>query len=74
MESENDKLMRKLLERGVDKTVLLAKALDPTEPYSKWELLASGIKSLLDIDNATQEKAKITSPYEFLVRLPQVLR
>ena len=74
LNTENARLRRSLLEKGVDKTVLVAKAIDPTEPYSKWELLGSGLKSLLDIDESTAKKEQIRSPYEFLIRLPHVFR
>jgi len=72
--SENARMRRKFLERSVDGTVLVAKALDPTEPYSKWELIGSGLKSLLDLDEGLQNKAQIRSAYEYLVKLPSVLR
>lgn len=71
---ENSKLFRKLLERFIDKTALVAKSIDPTEKFSKWDLIASGLKSLLDIDSSRQTKTEIRGPYEFLVRLPKELR
>jgi hypothetical protein len=74
LKSENARLRHKLLERGIDKTVLLAKAIDPTEPLSKWELLGSGLKSLLDVDETNKHKHEIKSPYEFLIKLPSVVR
>ncbi len=74
LKSEDKKLKRKLLERGIDKTVLVAKALDPTEPLSKWDLVGSSLKSVLDVDASLQERAHIKSPYEFLVRVPRALR
>ncbi|MQY55979.1 MAG: hypothetical protein GH152_01930 [Dehalococcoidia bacterium] len=74
IKSESKKLFRKLIEQGVDKATLVAKALDPTEPFSKWDLIGSGLKSLLDIDSSWQSKVKIKGPYEFLIRLPSVIR
>lgn len=74
IKSENKKVFRRLIERGVDKTVLVAKGLDPTESFSKWDLIGSGLKSLLDIDSSWQSKVEIKSPYEFLIRLPSIVR
>lgn len=71
---ENDKLRKKLLERTIDKTVMAAKYMDPTEAQSKWDLVGSGLKSLLDIDASVQSKIVKRSPYEYLVRLPKALR
>lgn len=72
--AEDKRLKRKLLERGIDTTVLLAKAVDPTERFSKWDLFGSGLKSLLDIDNSLQIRKETQSSYEYLVRLPRLLR
>lgn len=74
LKAEDTKLRHKLLKAGIDKTILLAKAVDPTEPLSKWDLVGSGLKSLLDVDESRQIKHELNSPYEFLVRLPAALR
>ena len=73
LRGEQTKLRRTFLERALDNSVLVAKALDPTEPYSKWELLASSTKSLLDVQESRDSKAKITSPFEYLIKLPEVM-
>lgn len=74
LKSEDRGLKHKLLKEGIDTTMLMAKAVDPTEPFSKWDLLGSGLKSLLDIDETRQIKHELRSPYEFLVHLPTALR
>jgi hypothetical protein len=72
--SEEDKLLGRLVERGIDSTTLLVKALDPSEPYSKWELLGSGLKAALDIDRSRGVRRRVRGPYEYLVRLPRAVR
>ena len=74
LKAEDTKLRHKLLRSSIDNTILFAKAIDPTEPLSKWDLVGSGLKSLLDVDELRQIKHELNSPYEFLVRLPAALR
>lgn len=74
IESEQRKLKQKLFTRGLDQAVLVAKALDPTDHFSKWELLGSGLKSLLDMEESKQNKVEIKSPYEYLIQLPLALK
>ena len=72
--TEKGALFRKLLSHSIDKTTLIAKALDPTETFSKWDLISSGLKTALSINEANVKMAHITSPYEYLAILPDYLR
>ena len=72
--NDNKSWFKKVLEKSVDKTMLIFKAIDPTETTSKWDLLGEGLKTIFQIDTAKKEREKIRSPYEYLIRLPRHLR
>jgi len=67
IQKENARVFRRLLRRAVGATIVAAKILDPTETFSKWDLVKRGFDILLKDKPIPSDQAMTLG---FLVKLP----
>lgn len=73
IEQENRTFFRNIFRKTINSTTIVAKIFDPTETYSKWDLIGKGIHGIMDINESNLEKCDKRSAIAYLIKIPKTI-